>query len=86
MYKVVKFIVNVKLIENNVKSHVGNVMLAKVASQSRAPSMALTKTTTTRPNAFTELLDSSVLSEKLEPVRTVMLAAVVMAFEGTACP
>lgn len=32
-YSVVKFIVNVKLIEKSVKSHVGNVMVVKAMIQ-----------------------------------------------------
>jgi hypothetical protein len=36
-YKVVKFIVNVRLMEKSVKSHVGRVMVVKVMIQYRVP-------------------------------------------------
>ena len=39
-YRVVAFIVNVKLVENNVKSRVGRVMVMKVTAQKRMLGMA----------------------------------------------
>lgn len=38
-YRVVKFMVKVRLIENNVNSHVGSVMVVKVMSQYSARGM-----------------------------------------------
>jgi hypothetical protein len=40
-HSVVKFIVKVKLMENNVNSHVGSVIVVKVISQKSAPGMML---------------------------------------------
>lgn len=37
MYKVVKFIVKVRLMENNVNSHVGKVIVVNVMNQYKAP-------------------------------------------------
>lgn len=47
-YKVVKFIVKVRLMENSVNSHVGKVMVEKVMIQYRAPGKTLRMLRTTR--------------------------------------
>lgn len=49
-HSVVKFMVKVKLMENNVKSHVGRVMVAKVINQKRRPGMMLKTNRTDRPS------------------------------------
>lgn len=52
-YRVVKFMVKVKLIENKVKSHVGSVMVVKVIIQYSAPGSTvrmLSITRASRPN------------------------------------
>ena len=48
-HSVVKFIVKVKLMENNVNSHVGSVIVVKVISQKSAPGMMLKSDRTGRP-------------------------------------
>lgn len=48
-YRVVKFMVKVKLMENSVKSHVGKVMVVKVMIQYRAPGRTLRMVRITRP-------------------------------------
>jgi hypothetical protein len=48
-YKVVKFIVNVRLIENNVNSHVGKVMVVTVIIQYRMLGITRKIARTTRP-------------------------------------
>jgi hypothetical protein len=49
-YSVVKFIVNVKLMENSVNSHVGSVIVVKVMSQYRAPGITLRMKRSSLPN------------------------------------
>jgi hypothetical protein len=48
-HSVVKFIVKVKLMENNVNSHVGSVIVVKVISQKSAPGMMLKSDKTSLP-------------------------------------
>jgi hypothetical protein len=48
-YRVVKFIVNVRLIENSVKSHVGRVMVQKVMAQYRMLGMTWKTKENTHP-------------------------------------
>lgn len=47
-YRVVKFIVKVRLMENNVNNHVGNVIVVNVMSQNKAPGMNVTAPTRAR--------------------------------------
>ena len=52
-YSVVKFMVNVKLMENSVNNHVGKVMVVNVTSESSAPRMTLRQESRRRPQACT---------------------------------
>ena len=64
----VKFIVNVKLMENRVKSHVGSVIVVKVINQNNRPGMTLSRRKTHRPNAAR-------MEELASPLRGVGAAA-----------
>ena len=50
-YSVVKFMVNVRLMENRVKSHVGRVIVVKVINQNSNPGIMLKKNSANRPSA-----------------------------------
>ena len=50
-YRVVAFMVKVRLVEKNVNSHVGSVMVVNVISQTRMPGMILNTKSTNRQNA-----------------------------------
>lgn len=50
-YRVVAFMVKVRLVENNVNSHVGSVMVVNVMSQTRQPGMILNTKSTNLQNA-----------------------------------
>lgn len=64
-YKVVKFIVKVRLMENRVKSHVGRVMVVKVMIQYNAPGrtvMMRRMTRASRPRVEDSVVVSTVLT------------------------
>lgn len=52
-----KFIVNVKLVEKSVKSHVGSVIDVKVISQYSTPGMTRTVNSSRRPHRLRNELD-----------------------------
>ena len=56
-YKVVKFIVKVKLVEKRVKSHVGRVIVVKVTSQYRIPGRTRARNRIERPINPSQVLE-----------------------------
>ena len=88
-YNVVKFMVKVKLIEKRVNSHVGNVMVLNVMSQTSAPGTILTRKKTnlpTRASIPAALLGSVVRVAFMEVLKEglLMAATAVLAREDGA--
>lgn len=80
-YKVVKFIVKVKLIENKVKSHVGRVMVAKVMIQYSVPGSTVKTRSITRASR-PKVEEYSVFSAALTETTAVCRASAMLVKAG----
>jgi hypothetical protein len=58
-YRVVKFIVNVKVVEKRVNSHVGRVIVVKVIVQNKRPGMTRKTANMTRPRMPNVVVDAT---------------------------
>ena len=81
-YKVVKFMVNVRLMEKRVKSHVGSVMVVNVTIQYKRPGSTMRTVRITRPSRPN--VDGEAASAALMAEMEACSASVAFSRAGTA--